>query len=109
MEFVKFTVLGALFGVIATVVGDVAAIIAATSTLGIGLGWFWRRVLWPNAKLYEQLQGFPDWMAKHDLERAEIKQRLAALEANTGVAAESTVAIARDLGVHRRGEPPAAA
>lgn len=114
MEVVKIAVAGALFGVLATIVGDAAAEIMAYGGAAIVIGAVWRKVIRPLIALSELLGGLPAWMKTHDerIERGDakfsaIEGRLRAVEQHAGLAAEASTALARDLDVHHRGEPPA--
>jgi hypothetical protein len=89
----KFAVLGAMLGVLATTVGDVAAGVVLFGAAAATLAWGWRKIVTPLVNLSNLLEGLPSWMkARAEWEEKvddwHVEDRMAALEGKADTAAE---------------------
>lgn len=94
----KFTLLGALVGLMATWIGDAATSVILFGSAGMTIAIGWRKVIAPLVRLADLLGGMPEWMER-------IEERLEAVETPAAVAAEKATAVARELDVQSRSEP----
>ena len=113
LYMLKFSLFGALYGVLFATIGDTAAQIVAFAAAAGAIGWGWRRIVTPLVELSSMLERLPGWMEHTDDELAEVKQTAERIEAGALVAAdraETAMKIAKDvagkLGVSSRSDDP---
>ena len=88
----KFAILGALLGVLATTVGDVAAGVVLFGAAGATLAWGWRKIITPLVNLSTLLEGLPAWMKdrtawEEKVDDWHVEERMTALEEKANEAA----------------------
>lgn len=97
----KFMLAGIILALVASLIGDVAAVALGTAAVFGALGYFWR-IIRRAAKTYDVIEALPDTLKAHTGALADINERLSNLESRTAAIHEPVEAVARELDIHHR-------